>query len=143
MGYSVMHSLSSVARGILSAIFSFDCHISGVHAGGFMKGISGCQDEGAYSIVLSGGYEDDIDVGETLCESFVIVANISGSFTSCAVHTLDQVGAVFLGQTLCITSFPYLTGGRDKSVRSAILTANRTACSHTHTLLVTRWASEM
>jgi len=30
-----------------------------------MKGISGCQKEGAYSIVLSGGYEDDIDLGET------------------------------------------------------------------------------
>jgi hypothetical protein len=56
-----------------SAIFSFECHLSGVHAGGFMRGISGCQNEGAYSIVLSGGYEDDIDLGETLCESFVLV----------------------------------------------------------------------
>jgi hypothetical protein len=78
-----------------SAIFSFECHISGVHAGGFMKGISGCQNEGAYSIVLSGGYEDDIDLGETLCESFVLVASLSGSFPPCAVHTLDQVGDIF------------------------------------------------
>ncbi|KAJ6508774.1 PUA-like domain-containing protein [Mycena sanguinolenta] len=41
-----------------------ECSHAGVHAHTF-KGIHGCKDEGAYSVVMSGGYEDDQDKGET------------------------------------------------------------------------------
>jgi E3 ubiquitin-protein ligase UHRF1 len=47
--------------------FSSECHSDGVHAGvGKIGGISGNIHEGAYSIALSGGYEDDKDEGVTL-----------------------------------------------------------------------------
>ncbi|KAI0636324.1 PUA-like domain-containing protein [Trametes polyzona] len=42
-----------------------DLHNAGVHTG-FRAGIHGRRDEGAYSIVLSGRYEDDSDKGETI-----------------------------------------------------------------------------
>ncbi|KAF7346339.1 E3 ubiquitin-protein ligase ORTHRUS 2 [Mycena sanguinolenta] len=41
-----------------------ECSHAGVHAHTF-KGIHGSKDEGAYSVVMSGGYEDDQDKGET------------------------------------------------------------------------------
>jgi hypothetical protein len=45
--------------------FSIDCHNAGVHVG-IMGGISGNIQEGAYSVALSGGYEDDKDDGNVL-----------------------------------------------------------------------------
>ena len=42
-----------------------DLRESGVHAP-IRAGISGSQTEGAESIVLSGGYEDDVDDGDVL-----------------------------------------------------------------------------
>jgi len=41
-----------------------DCALAGVHAQ-YYAGIVGSKRDGAYSICLSGGYEDDIDNGET------------------------------------------------------------------------------
>jgi hypothetical protein len=42
-----------------------DCHNDGIHAG-IMNGISGNKNEGAFSVALSGGYEDDKDNGNVL-----------------------------------------------------------------------------
>ena len=44
--------------------FRKECALAGVHTANF-AGIAGSQ-SGAYSICLSGGYEDDKDDGETL-----------------------------------------------------------------------------
>ncbi|GAB1608517.1 E3 ubiquitin-protein ligase UHRF1-like [Argonauta hians] len=40
-----------------------DCSYAGIHRP-TVAGIHGCEKEGAYSIALSGGYEDDLDFGE-------------------------------------------------------------------------------
>jgi len=39
---------------------------AGVH-GKTVAGIHGTKKHGAYSIVLSGGYEDDVDEGDRMC----------------------------------------------------------------------------
>ena len=96
-------------------VTSFECHLSGVHAGGFMRGISGCQDEGAYSIVLSGGYEDDIDLGVTLCVSLILVLGVSDSFVY--AKYIYRIRWVRHPLTSTLYNFIYVVGGRDKSVR--------------------------
>jgi hypothetical protein len=97
-----------------------------------MRGISGCQDQGAYSIVLSGGYEDDVDLGETLCESLVLVSCISGSFTPCVAHTLGQVGDAFLRQALRI-NFLFVSYRRTRQI-SAFCYSNGALRTHVHML---------
>ena len=51
----------------LSPCFGFrkDCSDDGVHPG-IMQGIYGQASEGAFSVVLSGGYDDDVDLGDEL-----------------------------------------------------------------------------
>jgi hypothetical protein len=46
-------------------VLRVDCSQDGVHAP-LRAGIHGTADSGAYSIVMSGGYEDDEDYGDTL-----------------------------------------------------------------------------
>lgn len=50
---------------MLTYRFRKDCSESGVHPG-IIAGIYGSKDHGAYSIALSGQYNDDDDLGETL-----------------------------------------------------------------------------
>jgi len=44
------------------------CSFDAIHAP-FVAGISGNSIEGAYSVALSGGYDDDVDLGYALCVS--------------------------------------------------------------------------
>jgi len=44
------------------------CSTDAIHAP-FVAGISGSSTEGAYSVALSGGYDDDVDLGYALCVS--------------------------------------------------------------------------
>ena len=44
------------------------CSFDAIHAP-FVAGISGNSTEGAYSVALSGGYDDDVDLGYALCAS--------------------------------------------------------------------------
>ena len=80
-----------------------------------MRGISGCQDEGAYSIVLSGGYEDDIDLGVTLCVPLILVLGVSDSFAY--VKYIHRIRWVRRPLTSTLYNFVCVVGGRDKSVR--------------------------
>jgi len=57
----------------------------GIHAG-LSKGINGREAEGAFSVVLSGGYEDDVDNGET-----VIYTGEGGQERGVMGQTKDQV----------------------------------------------------
>lgn len=50
---------------------SFELSESHVHRG-IIQGIQGTKDSGAYSIVLNGGYDDDKDLGDTMCVLFKI-----------------------------------------------------------------------
>lgn len=42
------------------------CSTDAIHAP-FVAGISGSSTDGAYSVALSGGYDDDVDLGYALC----------------------------------------------------------------------------
>jgi hypothetical protein len=44
------------------------CSTDAIHAP-FVAGISGSSTEGAHSVALSGGYDDDVDLGYALCVS--------------------------------------------------------------------------
>ena len=48
--------------------FRAQCSTDAIHAP-FVAGISGSSTEGAYSVALSGGYDDDVDLGYALCVS--------------------------------------------------------------------------
>ena len=66
-------------------------HHSSVHSG-ILAGISGSKDAGCYSVVLSGGYEDDKDEGYRLCVSLVLAT--STCFTERLVTRIVRTLAV-------------------------------------------------
>ena len=61
---------------------------SGVHRP-HVAGIHGREDEGAYSIVLSGGYDDDVDNGEEFTYSGSGGRDLSGNKRT-AKQSMDQ-----------------------------------------------------
>lgn len=52
-------------RRLLFSVSRAECSTDAVHAP-FVAGIAGSAQDGAYSVVLSGGYEDDVDLGYAL-----------------------------------------------------------------------------
>jgi hypothetical protein len=52
-------------RNAHSHVLRQDCAKAGVHIAPF-AGIAGSAEHGAYSVVLSAGYEDDVDRGDVL-----------------------------------------------------------------------------
>jgi E3 ubiquitin-protein ligase UHRF1 len=48
-----------------------ECSTDAIHAP-FVAGISGDPKEGAYSVALSGGYDDDVDLGYALYVQFTV-----------------------------------------------------------------------
>jgi len=73
----------------VGAIFSTraECHAVGLHNRMF-AGISGTIQDGAYSIVISKGYEDDEDCGEFI--SYTGTGGRPESFSSSGPQTSDQ-----------------------------------------------------
>lgn len=71
MGETVRCAFSHRRRGLSELICREDCSQAAVHAP-WVAGIAGGKLDGAFSIALSGGYEDDEDSGYTL---YVVVIN--------------------------------------------------------------------
>jgi E3 ubiquitin-protein ligase UHRF1 len=52
-------------------MYRAECSTDAIHAP-FVAGISGDAKEGAYSVALSGGYDDDVDLGYALYAQVII-----------------------------------------------------------------------
>jgi len=79
-----------------------------------VAGISGSVRDGAYSVVLSGGYEDDLDEGETFTYTGTGGRNTDGSFGGTQDQTEDQTFSHGDNMALKISS---QTGKRVRVVR--------------------------